>query len=236
MAAVGKQNTDFNKEKNQPAVEPVIITGFTEKEPNKIESKSPNNANDSNGKADEVEKGDGHQDGSGSPPKQIKLSSGVNFHIGNEQTRNKISENPVEPEEKQCSGSRGEVLKDWELLEMPKPFCCAHCEHQTFNSANIRRHLSAHHSIFQCEMCPYETKRTGHLKVHMESAHQEIFTWFKCDQCNFTVTQKKKLESHVAVEHKTKEEPTDWEGVEKIKMDLKPLSFVNAKRCVLLIT
>ena len=86
-------------------------------------------------------------------------------------------------------------------------------------------------------MCPYETKRTGQLEVHLESAHKEIFTWFKCDQCTFAVTQKKKLESHVAVEHKRKEvsvkEPTDWEGVEKIKMDLASLSFVNAKRCKL---
>ena len=146
-----------------------------------------------------------------------------------------MSGNLLEPEEKQCAaGTKGEALKDWELLEMPKPFCCAHCDHQTFNSTNMRRHLSACHSIFQCEMCPYETKRTGQLEVHLESAHKEIFTWFKCDQCTFAVTQKKKLESHVAVEHKRKEvsvkEPTDWEGVEKIKMDLASLSFVNAKR------
>ena len=77
-------------------------------------------------------------------------------------------------------------------------------------------------------------KRMGQLEVHLESAHKEIFTWFKCDQCTFAVTQKKNLESHVAVEHKRKEvsvkEPTDWEGVEKIKMDLAPLNFVNAKR------
>ena len=227
---VDKQ-TNVDKVKNQAMGHQVTIT---DKEPNKMEINPLINANGGKpSEADTLEKRDfGHlQDGSRSPP---TLSSGINFRIGKEQPKNEISENLVEPKERQCSGTKSEVLKDWELLEIPNPFCCAHCDHQTFNSTNMRRHLSACHSIFQCEMCPYETKRTGHLEVHLESAHKEIFTWFKCDQCTFAVTQKKKLESHVAVEHIRKEvsvkEPTDWEGVEKIKMDLASLGFVNAKR------
>ena len=236
----GKQTNLNNKEKKQP-MEQVPNTGLVEKEPNEIENNPHINANDNNGarasKADNLEKEDFDRlkNGTESPPKLIKLSSGINFHIGNEQSKTEMSENLLEPEEKQrAAGTQGEALKDWELLEMPKPFCCAHCDHQTFNSTNMRRHLNSYHSIFQCEMCPYETKRTGHLRVHLESAHREVFMWFKCDKCKYTVTQKDKLESHVAVEHKAKEvfvkEPINWEGVEKIRRDLAPMSFVIAKR------
>ena len=220
LLAAGKQTNLNNKDKNQPIMDHLPTTRQVEKELNQIENNPHINAYVNYGarpsKADTLEKGEfvEPKDGRGSPPKLIKLSSGINFHIGKERSKNEMSGKHLEPEEKPCNaGTKGEALKDWELLEMPKPFCCAHCDHQTFNSTNMRRHLNSYHSIFQCEMCPYETKRTGHLRVHLESAHKEIFMWFKCDECNYTVTQKEKLESHVAVEHKAKEakKPNNWE-------------------------
>ena len=126
----------------------------------------------------------------------------------------KDDKEPVQEKQEEVKETKGETLKDWELLEMPKPFSCTHCDHKTFNSINMRRHLHSDHSIFQCEICPFETKKTGQLKAHRNSTHMSAL--FKCHRCNYEATKKEILESHIVSKHKTKE-TFNWKGVEKIK-------------------
>ena len=71
----------------------------------------PDNNGGRPSEAEKFEKGNfGHpQDDSRSPPQMIKLSSGINFQMGNQQkSKNEMSENLVDPKEKQFAGTKGD--------------------------------------------------------------------------------------------------------------------------------
>ena len=186
----------------------VAMEGPSNRDSSKIEDKPVSAANDNDKPIVQPIVGQFEveaQNGGKPPPKLTKLSSKETSHS------DIVTEKSKQEEVKE---TKGETLKDWELLEMPKPFSCTHCDHKTFNSINMRRHLNSDHSIFQCEICPFETKKTGQLKAHRNSTHMSAL--FKCHRCNYEATKKEMLESHIVSKHKTKE-TFNWKGVEKIK-------------------
>ena len=48
---------------------------------------------------------------------------------------------------------------------------------------------------FQCSQCDVQCSKSGNLKLHVESQHEGII--YRCNLCNHSSTQKKRLKLHV---------------------------------------
>lgn len=75
-------------------------------------------------------------------------------------------------------------------------FKCSLCDFRTFDSIEIRNHISTEHSrstvVFQCNICLITTATEEKLKKHNTEEHS-----FTCAICSKKFLRKKALEMHM---------------------------------------
>lgn len=129
-----------------------------------------------------------------------------------------------------------------------KSFDCEECDYSALNLKTLRQHMQKKHGTkyhfeFKCDVCPYEAKTERCVKVHKETAHR---SFFPCIKCGFKTTQAFSLDEHIKTNHPIKttqaealdehiktDHPIELTEIEAVKIDIAPMSFIEAKKYIL---
>uniref|UniRef100_A0A8C5PGZ9 Zinc finger protein 711 n=1 Tax=Leptobrachium leishanense TaxID=445787 RepID=A0A8C5PGZ9_9ANUR len=100
-----------------------------------------------------------------------------------------------------------ELLRHTELFQGHKTHQCAHCDHKSTNSSDLKRHvISVHTKDFphKCEICEKGFHRPSELKKHSESHKGKKI--HQCRHCEFKTSDPFILSGHILSVH-TKDLP-----------------------------
>ncbi|KAJ8952572.1 hypothetical protein NQ318_006939 [Aromia moschata] len=88
--------------------------------------------------------------------------------------------------------------------DLPEKYKCEHCSFKASYKKVFTKHLKTHQrpprkGIYQCEQCPYQTKRRTDLtdKHMLTHKNPEEVVMHKCQYCNFQAKHKSSLNRHV---------------------------------------
>jgi len=120
-----------------------------------------------------------------------------------------------------------------------KTFVCEECDYCALNRNTLRQHMQSEKHMqkkhgtkynfeFRCDVCPYEAKTERCVKVHKETAHRSPYSQFSCVKCGFKTTKAEALDEHIKTDH-----PIELTEIEAVKIDISPMSFIEAKKYLL---
>ncbi|XP_048370214.1 zinc finger protein 711 isoform X5 [Sphaerodactylus townsendi] len=107
----------------------------------------------------------------------------------------------------QAFADEKELLEHTELFQGHKTHQCAHCDHKSTNSSDLKRHvISVHTKDFphKCEVCEKGFHRPSELKKHSESHKGKKI--HQCRHCDFKTSDPFVLSGHILSVH-TKDLP-----------------------------
>jgi len=120
-----------------------------------------------------------------------------------------------------------------QISENKNKFDCEECDYwaqtlKTLKKHMLKEHGTKNHFEFRCDVCPYEAKTERCVKVHKETAHKSPYSQFSCVKCGFKTTQAESLDEHIKTDH-----PIELTEIEAVKIDISPMSFIEAKKYLL---
>eukprot|EP00063_Salmo_salar_P082008 XP_014056843.1 PREDICTED: zinc finger X-chromosomal protein-like [Salmo salar] len=128
-----------------------------------------------------------------------------------------------------------ELLQHGLTHEEAKTHQCAHCEHKSSNSSDLKRHIISVHTKdypHKCAVCDKGFHRPSELKKH--SASHRAKKLHQCRHCNFKIADPFVLSRHILSVH-TKEQQASPEknGAKRTLLGPSPASAPVAKKQVL---
>ena len=78
---------------------------------------------------------------------------------------------------------------------------CYQCDFTAKQRNHLKVHVDSNHDNVRyiCDQCDYTATQKDQLKYHVESNYDE--TRYNCDQCDYSATRKDQLKHHVEVTH-----------------------------------
>ena len=86
--------------------------------------------------------------------------------------------------------------------EVAKYFCNI-CPFQTRTKGYLKMHVENKHKIYACQQCDFKSKGRLEVKKHTTSVHKEVREGIRyvCKKCDFTACAKSTLKSHTKSAH-----------------------------------
>ena len=99
------------------------------------------------------------------------------------------------------------IKETHEKLEQ-KLLHCNHCDYTTVRQGDLKKHIKETHEkleqqLLHCNHCDYTNVRQGNLNRHMLTHTNKVHKIgkFKCDKCDFSDDEKKRLTQHLKRKH-----------------------------------